>query len=132
LAGQAHDPALQASPPAAQSVPACQVKQAEPLVTGRQTCTWSPVGPHRVASATAQAFVDGHVQAAPPPPSTQAAPGSLHAAAEASYQHPPAGAASWAQVTTCPVALQKLAVVPPQRVGAHWQEAADPDTAHSW
>jgi hypothetical protein len=92
------------------------------------------VAPHWVAPSVVHAFTVGHSQAALPLLvfSTQLFPGSLHAAEEASYQQPVAAGASWAQVTTCPPALQKLDVTGLQRVETHAQEAAEAEDVHCW
>jgi hypothetical protein len=134
LAAQTQTPALQESDEVAQFVSVCQVRHADPLTTGLQRSTCSPVALHWAASSVVHAFTAGHTQAALPLLvfSTQALPGSPQAAEEASYQQPVAGGASWAQVTTCPPALQKLDVAGLQRVETHAQEAAEPEDVHCW
>ena len=131
LAGQAHAPPEQTSPPAEQSTPGCQVRQADPLATGRQTWIGPLPAPHRDASSCVQASVVGHAHAALPPPSWQAVPGSPQAVEEASYQQPDP-VPSWAQETTCPPGPQKLAVLALQRVVEHRQDADPLAGEHSW
>jgi hypothetical protein len=108
-----------------QSVPACQVRQDDPVATGLQTSTRPPLVAQRAASRVSQAFATGQAQAVPPAASTQEVPGSPHAAEAASYQQP-LPELSWAHVTTSPAPLQKLEVAALQRVVAHAQEAEDP------
>jgi hypothetical protein len=134
FAGHTQAPARHDSDVLAQFVSACHVRQADPLTTGLQRSTCSPVAPHWVASAVVHAFTVGQTQAALPLLvfSTQLSPGSPQAAEEASYQQPVAGGASWAQVTTCPPASQKLEVAGLQRVETHAQEAAEAEDVHCW
>ncbi|MCX5731320.1 MAG: hypothetical protein NTY18_08230 [Deltaproteobacteria bacterium] len=102
--GQVHAAPLPVSvhvvPGSLHTLSVCQVRQADPLTTGLQRSTWSPPGLHWLASSVVQAFTVGHVQAEPPPLSTQEAPGSVHAAEEASYQQALALERSWAQETS--------------------------------
>jgi hypothetical protein len=106
LAGQAHAPALQTRPLAAQSVAGCQVRHADPAMEGRQRTICCPVPSHWTASRVGQAFAGGQVQAVAPPDSAQDFPGSLQAVEDAAYQQPSAFEVSWAQVTTSPPAAQ--------------------------
>ena len=106
MAGQAHAPALQTRPLAAQSVAGCQVRQADPATEGRQRRICWPAPPHWTASRVGQAFAVGQAQAAAPPDSAQDFPGSPQAAEDAAYQQPLAFEVSWAQVTTSPPAAQ--------------------------
>jgi hypothetical protein len=62
--------------------------------------------PHWTASSVEQAFAVGQAQAADPPDSAQAFPGSVHVAEDAPYQQPWGVDVSCAQVTTSPPAPQ--------------------------
>lgn len=134
LSGHTQAPARHASDVLAQFVSACHVRHVDPLTIGPQRSTCSPVASHWVEPDTVHAFTVGQTQAAVPllAFSTQLLPGSLHEVEVASYQQPVAGGASWAQVTTCPPALQKLDVVTLQRVETHAQEAAEAEELHCW
>jgi hypothetical protein len=79
-----------------------------------------------------QAFEVGHAQVAAPPSSTHVVPGSPQEVVDASYQQPSGVVVSCAQATTCPVSVQWLGVVGPQRVGVQTHEAPTPAGAHCW
>jgi hypothetical protein len=129
LAGQTQALALQTSPPPAQSVPVCQVRHAEPLTTGWQRCTWSPVALHRVVPGVAQAFVAEQAQVAPPPDGTQVVPGALHVAEACQARHADPLTTGWQESTPSPAGLHWVAPRVAQAFAAEQVHAALPPAA---